>query len=190
MIIGIFKSCCNPSAINYRLIAINGKVEKIISAEELNYVNEEIYLTEPYNPLLGAIPFDSIGIVINMDVEKYTYTKTGDVLNSAIACSPNENYEFLKDLIITTDNDYNSSFPKGEDLKQLISIRSSLINQYRVKGESVEDFLKIPGIGDESFFLTFKEPPDQNFTYNFSIKFILVDGREYSTVIENITISQ
>jgi hypothetical protein len=187
--LGIFQSCCNPDPINYRLKSISGHIERIVDIELLGNYQTEYYVTEPYEPSASGIAYDSIGINILNDIETFSINFKGELFNKSFACSPAENYEILADLLITSNQDYNSSFPSETDLKQLMSIRQSF-NPYLVKGESIITFLTNAQIGLGGSFITFNSPPDESKIHDLTIKFILKDGREYLTILQGLKINK
>ncbi len=186
--LGIFQSCCNPDPINYRLKSVTGGVERIVGVEYLGDYREEYYETEPYAYSVDGIAYDSLGILLINDIETFSSNSKGEVFFNSYACSPAENYEMLADLIIISNHDYTSSFPSGTNLKDLMSIRQGF-NSFLVAGESILAFLTNGEIVGNSY-ITFNVPPDENNIHDLTIKFVLRDGREYSTILQGLKINK
>ena len=100
--------------------------------------------------------------------------------SQAYACDPAFSYEFIESISVISNEDYNTDFPKGTDLMDIMIIR----NGYQVQGYYNQE------ISYEVYFLTFNSPPSANTTHTFTINYTLTNGRQLQTDLEGITINK
>ena len=191
LMINIFQSCkpCNPGSIDYRIKGLYGEALVINGT----YINGSDTLYNTYNYVPGeTINYDSLIIRIlntNTNALNKSIRINSFGINSAYACSPGELFDEIKNIIITSSEDYNGSYPKGSDLRNIILARLNI----KVSGISIDNFLKQyqhsgSQLGDISF--TFSAPPDQTRNHDITVKYILADGREFQATVVDIRIRE
>ena len=187
--ISLLQSCCNPDDVSFTLQSIGNSLHRItgiITEGEYNIIQYEL---EAYTPDDEGIRYDSLCIEITNDIlisalEKNWVNSLG--FNGLYACEPSETYDRIFEVEITSSEDYNSAFPKGSDLSQIMS--ASWIHS--VQKNSIDNFLIGKDLTYDSFLFTFNFPPDENKHHDITIKYTLYDSRGYSTTIENVLIKK
>lgn len=185
--LSVFQSCCHPDPIVFRLSALSSEAQRItgITASGTQHIGN--YDVEPYIPDDKGIRYDSLGI----DVTNVLITAMNqDKLNlnfgfsSAYACSPAMQFDVVFDVIITSSEDYNSAYPKGANLEEVMQVR----NAHMVRGNNINQFMINERLTSHTVFYTFSFPPSENKIHDITIKYILSDGREYETTVSGILI--
>lgn len=185
--LSIFQSCCHPDPIYFRLDSLKSEAQRITGITVSGTQNIGDFIVEPYIPDEQGIRYDSLGIdvmnelVTAMNQQEWKYNFG---FSNAYACSPSENFDVVFDVIITSSEDYNSAYPKGSNLEEVMQVRYA----HMVRGNNVALFMVNNELRYHTVFYTFSFPPSENKTHNITIKYILNDGREYETTVSNILI--
>ena len=174
-------TCGDDGPYNYRLVSITGEAKRI---NGIGLVGE--YSVKPFLLSTKETRYDSIGINIINRVESVAFTTKGYFFNSAFACEPVINFERLKDINITSSEDYANLYPAGTDLKEIMSVREG----YQVQGMSILTYLSNAELRHGNLFFTFDIPPATTKVHNLTITYKLFDGKEYEVFIQGLTISR
>jgi hypothetical protein len=187
--LSIFQSCCHPDPIVFRLESLTSEAKRITGIEVSGSQNIGNFIVETYSPNDSGIRYDSLGIdVMNTLITAMMQQEWNSQLgfSTTYACSPAENYDMVFDIIITSSEDYNSAYPKGSNLEEVMLVR----NAHMVRGNNVALFMVNRRLNYQSVFYTFSFPPSENKTHDLTIKYVLTDGREYETTVSNILIKK
>lgn len=99
-------------------------------------------------------------------------------ITSANACTPIPpiSEEPITNIVITSEQDFNSNYPAGTDLKPLFDTYVAYFAEGYFR-QSLTDYLQVsPRVADQTtFFLN--TPPSRNANFTFTIRYIL-DGQE------------
>jgi hypothetical protein len=184
--ISVIQSCvgCGDGPYNYRLVSIAGEAKKV-NGMKSNNSPIDYYTVEPYVLDTKGVRYDSIGIEITNSIEPVAFNKRFDVFNTAFACDPAQNFEALENVTITSSEDYANLYPAGTDLGEIISVRAG----YQVAGSSISTHLASnPELDYQILFFTFNIPPSSNKVHNLTIKYKIVNGKEYEVLIQGLRI--
>lgn len=147
------------------------------------------FIVEPYQPDEKGIRYDSLGIEVHNELG-YAYLPTNPVnsfgFSSVYACSPAVNFDILFDVIITSSEDYNSAYPKGTNLEEIMLARYS----YLVRGNNIDAFMVNKQLDESNIFYTFAYPPAQDAYHDLTFKYILADGREYESTVTDVLVKK
>jgi len=185
--LSVFQSCCRPDPIYFHLDSLTSTPQRITGITVSESQNIASYDVETFLPDEKGIRYDSLGIdVMNelitaMNQQEW---KANFGFSSAYACSPAENYDMIFDIIITSSEDYNSAYPKGANLEEIMQVR----NAHFVRGNNIALFMVNRQLNYHSVFYTFSFPPSENKTHDITIKYVLTDGREYETTVRGLLI--
>lgn len=146
-------TCGDDGPFSYRLASITGEVKKTDRVRLVDTPQPE-YDVKPYLSGRKANHYDSIGIEITNTIEPVAVT-TAYLFNSAFACDPVISYERLRDINITSSEDYTATYPAGTDLKEIMSVREG----YQAQGISIPTYLSNSQLGERNLFFTFNIPP-------------------------------
>jgi hypothetical protein len=186
--LSIFQSCCHPDPINFRLISLKSEAQRITGITVVSGTQDiGNYEVEPYIPDEKGIRYDSLGIDVTnelMVAMNQQQWNSSFGFPAAYACSPAENYDIVFDVIITSSEDYNSAYPKGANLDEIMQVRYA----HMVRGNNIALFMINNQLTYQTVFYTFSFPPSENKTHDITIKYILTDGREYETTVSGILI--
>lgn len=118
----------------------------------------------------------------NLDKKDFRRAYTGlPILN---ACDPAVNLEAgIEKIELVADRDFNSNFPAGSDLSEIILI-SSAWSQFDPLESLMDTSRNVYNF--TSFVARFNQESEQNEAMTFTCKVTLKDGREFSSTIENI----
>ncbi len=189
LFLSVFQSCCNPDPINFRLSSLSSVPERIIGIEVSGSQNIGNFVVETYTPDEKGIRYDSLGInvsnelIIALNNRQWSHHLG---FSSAYACSPVENYDVVFDVIITSTEDYNSAYPKGSNLEEVMQVRYA----HMVRGNNINLFMINERLNYHTVFYTFSFPPSENKYHDITIKYILTDGHEFETIVSNILITK
>jgi len=189
LFLSLFQSCCRPEPINFRLNSLNSIPERIIGIEVSGSQNIGNYIVETYVSDNNGIRYDSLGINVSNELivafnDQQWNSNLG--FSSAYACSPVENYDVVSDVIITSSENYNSAYPKGSNLEEVMQVRYA----HMVRGNNIALFMTNNQLNYHTVFYTFSFPPSENKYHDITIKYILNDGREFETTVSNILITK
>ncbi len=187
--LSVFQSCCNPDPINFRLDALNSEPQRITGITVSGTQNIADFEVETYIPDEKGIRYDSLGINVSNEliIALNNWQWSNHLgFSSAYACSPAENYDIVFDVIITSSEDYNSAFPKGSNLAEVMQVRYA----HMVRGNNISLFMINEQLNYHTVFYTFSFPPSENKYHDITIKYILTDGREFETTVSNILITK
>jgi hypothetical protein len=183
----IFQSCCHPDPINFRLISLQSEAQRITGITVSGTQHIGNYEVESYLPDEKGIRYDSLGIDVTNELmvamnQQQWNSHFG--FSTVYACSPAENYDIVFDVIITSSEDYNSAYPKGTNLDEIMQVRYA----HMVRGNNISAFMINNELNYQTVFYTFSFPPSANKTHDITLKYILTDGREYETTVKGILI--
>ena len=185
--LSVFQSCCHPDPIYFRLDALQSEAQRITGITVSGTQDIGNFDVEPYVPDEKGIRYDSLGIDVTNELitaMNQTEWNSNFGFSSAYACSPAEHYDMVFEVIITSSEDYNSAYPKGANLEEVMLVR----NAHMVRGNNVALFMANRQLMYHSVFYTFSFPPSENKIHDLTIKYILTDGREYETTIKDLFI--
>jgi len=186
--LALFQSCATcgkDGPYNFRLVSIAGEAKRIDEIKLVGSPQSE-YNVKPYLSSSKGTRYDSIGIDILNSVESVAFTTKGSFFNSAFACDPAIEFPRLKDINITSSEDYANIYPAGTDLKEIMSVREG----YQVQGMPILTYLPYAGLRHGNLFFTFDVPPATSKVHNLTIKYTLLDGKEFEVFIQGLTISK
>jgi hypothetical protein len=185
--LALFQSCepCNDGPFTVRLVSIDANVKRITGIELPGLHQIPYYTVETYVARAHGIRYDSVGIDLLNTVEMLARYSPGYFFNQAFACDPVVRFDLLRDLTITSSQDYGDSFPAGSDLGEIMTVR----NGYQLRGEHPSTFSSNAELDSGNFFLTFDFPPARTNTHDIIITYKLSDGREFSTLIQGLKIT-
>jgi len=187
--LSVFQSCCNPDPINFRLESLHSEAKRIMGITVSGSQNIADFVVETYIPDEKGIRYDSLGIDVSNELiiafNKQLWNNNLG-FSSAYACSPAENYDIVFDVIITSSEDYNSAYPKGSNLEEMMQVS----NAHLVRGNNISVFMINKRLNYHTVFYTFSFPPSENKYHDVTIKYILTDGREYETTVSDILITK
>jgi len=188
--LGVFQACCNPQPNNFVLKSIGGNAMRITGRAVSTSWPQERFIFEPYRSSGHGVSYDSLGIEIQHEVESLVSLQVSGLVTPLFACSPVDNYEYLRDLVVTSNRDYNRLFPAGSNLKDLLSFRRGGFGMYPVQGSPASLFIANLELSQSGIFITFKAAPDARAVHNLTVKYILVNNREYTLEFPGITINR
>jgi hypothetical protein len=171
---------CNDDPVEVKLDAITLAAQRITGVvPSTTFLGRDTYLTEPLQPQ-ESIRYDSLSLAVSHEL-RYAYLPVSNIISSAYACDPAINYSFVKSVILTSDAHYNTLYPAGSNLINiLINRKDGIVQAY--------ENLQVGFYLDQhSFFLTFEVPPATETTHNFQISYQLED-RVVTANLANITI--
>ncbi len=171
--------CKDTKGMNFTLTAIEGVVKKITGIIVSVPYQILYYTVETYEPQPIGIRYDSVGIELTNVFDMYSSVRKASFFNQAFACDPALNFEWINEISIISSEDYTDLFPKGTNLKEIITIRDGYMvnNTY------------FPELSNSAKFLTFDFAPSENRTHNLTIKYILSNGRQIETTVQGLTIN-
>jgi hypothetical protein len=112
----------------------------------------------------------------------------GNIFNSAFACSPALYFDVITDISITTSKDYNQWYQAGDELNDMILVRTrydtfgTLFSDYNIATDySLER--------DDNMLLTFSKPPSTSKSFNFIITITTDKGDVFIEEINGLNIS-
>ncbi len=176
----IFQSCCNPDPINFNVTSVDNEIKRIIGSEINGSLEIESFIVEQYVPDNTGITYDSVGILIipRMEVtSNYNFSIEEFFIQKSYACKPNKNHDYLSDISITSTENYNESYPKGSDLKDVF-----IANRPYMAGE--KEFSYFFNERVDQIFIRPRIAPDSSKLHKFSINLKLTDQRTYQTTFE------
>lgn len=186
----VFQSCSNPDPCSpspdpvYRpLESIKPELKRITGIEKGDYSRKLIVDTIQADS--NGIRYDSLGIdVRNNFISKNESTRYE--VSTVYACSPRVDFDNVREVFITSSEDYTVRFPKGSNLTELLLVREG----YTGEGQRVDSFMLNRPLHSSNYLFTFQFPPTEDKFHNITIKYILTDGREYLTSLENVYIKK
>ena len=186
-LISIFQACKKQhcgGTYSAGVKSIKAELKKIVGVNTGD-VNAELLL-ETYQPDSIGIRYDSLGInVQNSKLAAFDRKNFG--FASAYACDPAVSSERVRKVIITSSEDYSPEFPEGANLCGIMLIRTG----YKGDGREIESSMSYRDLAyPEHNFYTFRLPPTDEKSHDITIKYDLVDGRQYSATIENVFIKK
>lgn len=170
---------CDDDPIVHRLQSLSAEAKRIEGIEQSGSYQQGYFLVSSYHSDEPGIRYDSLGIEVVNALEIALNTSSSPFnfgVNSAYACSPVEKYDHLDEVIITSSSDYNSAYPKGSNLMEIMSVRANMAAYGRV--------------GYENLFFTFNFPPEEDKLHDIRIRYILNDGREVEATIRGLLIKK
>ena len=186
--LSIILNACNPckdGPINYFLKSTKGVAKRIISFDKSG--NSITMNTSAYSLDSAGVRYDSVGLDIHHEIGIATGQHLrGQILEGAYACSPVENYEFVTDIIITSSENYNDTYLKGIDLKDIMHGREG----YELNGVDILSFNSTRRIYGGNNFLTFDIPPSKTKIHNFKVVYKFQDRPDIETLFNNVKITQ
>ena len=196
LIILIVQACesrIDCGEIRDHLNAIDGSPQRIISihnAEDTTLATISVQALESNST---GIRYDSLAIKIDHDlIVAYNIIKTNFDLgiNNSYACSPVFDYDYINEVILTSNQDYNSSYPSGTNIIDNLNVQEGYFHDFGAYGEEVLDFINLNPVSHYPFYFTFIFPPDEDKIHDLTVKYVLEDGRELETTIANVLLKK
>ena len=183
---------CRTTYTYAQLISATAELKHISGIDTGNDMKEYLIINDDYSNKR----FDSIAIQINHEL-KYAFNNLSSPFffsfSHAMACTPSlTGLDQIKSVVITSSEDYNAALPKGANLGKVMHIHSyDYIDGYRAKGYiASQSFQGDYNYANKEYLYTFTTAPSENKTHNLTFKYILRDGREVSTTINNVLIKK
>ena len=181
------QSCnpCGSEGIYFRTEAISASTQKITGIDTSGCC--DAYRFEKFYPEEKVIRYDSLLIQVKSDIQ--TVFNDGGVswqfgVGSAKACSPAYTHDVFKEVRITSDQPYNTVYPAGALLNDIIGVSWDA----RVQDSNINSLM----INDDDsyglYYFKFKIAPDSIRAHNITIEYIFTDGREVSSSIKGLKI--
>lgn len=141
------------------------------------------YTVADYTRSNKATRYDSLGIDLSHEIKVISQNDFGmpSMYNYALACSPAVNYDLLRDITITSSQEYTVGYPAGKNLINLLSVRTG----YGVLGDNLTSSLIRLEITEQNLFLLFKVPPSTTNTHDFTITYAI--GDDYRMITKTVT---
>lgn len=174
---------CKGGTGYFKTYSIPGKVVTIVgidSTEDKYYNN---YRFKDYEGLQTR--YDSVGFHFKSWTSMAKHFEGGGH-TSAYACSPVIDGERIFSLKITSNQNYNSAFPAGRDLSQLMTASDGL----NVRARSVGEAMNSARPDGNSFLLKFMAGPDENLSHDLTFTFELSRGKILVSKIMNVLIKK
>jgi hypothetical protein len=180
----IFSSCiddCSGQARYYRLSEFNGEAKEFVPTSPG-------WQTRPWSNTINLTTEKLLFWFIfgEENLDKNDFIRRAHIgLPVLYACDPGVNLEAgIEKIELFADKDFNSSFPAGTDLSEILLIA-------RVGGEV---FVPLESRKDSqrnvynftNFAVRFNQESEQSEAMKFTCNVTLQDGREFSFIIENI----
>lgn len=128
-----------------------------------------------------TVAYDSIGIELNYDLNEIGMIKEDfSFMKSAYACSLIPPYDYLYQISIYSDTDYNAAYPAGTDLSPIVRLSVDL--SIRLETTPLDEELD-----GSTLMVTFVEAPDQLSTHEFRIELDLIE-RSSTVQVAQVTI--
>ena len=179
----ILQSCKEPSCggiYSHGVKSITAEPKRIVGIKREKPSPD--LLVESYRPDSMGIPYDSLVIVV--ENSRLAMAKINVGLSAVYACEAAMSAETVREVVITSSEDYSTDFPKGANLKNMMVAHFD----YSVKADEVGSYfdLQYP----QSRLYSFRSPPSENRSHTLTIEYKLTDGRIYNSTVENVLIKK
>ena len=183
LIVLVGQSChpCRSDSFYLRLRSIQPTLKRITGVERVSY-SPKLIVETFQNDSIG-IRYDSLGIDIQNELISIN-ENTSHGISNLYACKPAEKYDNLQKVIITSSEDYTTGYPKGSNLTEIMLVREG----FNADGQKIEPYMLNRSLYFGNYFFTFQTPPSEDKFHDITIKYILTNGREYFSTIENVLI--
>ena len=181
------QSChpCGSEGIYFRTEAISASAQKISGIDTSGCC--DTYRFEKFYPGENVIRYDTLLIKVKSDIQ--TVFNDGGVswqfgVGNAKACSPAENHDVFKEVRITSDQPYNTVYPAGALLNEIIGVSWDA----RVQDSNINSLMINADDSSGLYYFKFKIAPDSIRTHNITVEYIFTDGRKVSSIIKGLKI--
>ena len=186
----ILINCLGGGPDLYKVEALNSQPQRIIDIHQHNE-GANLYLVENIYTAIDTVKIRYDSLIIETSMQHYL--AQNNIVNNigiqpAYAWSKVKNYERIDDIIITSNKDYNSEYPSGTNLSNILNIRNG---SYSVKANiSIAHFLQnFDTNNSEDVYYTFTIAPEFEDIHTITIKYITENNNVFETKVENLKIS-
>lgn len=179
----VINACDGRESGQYKLSEINSIALRLVDIKTNDiHPDEEYYSTVAYINLLDtvAIRYDSLGIDVTTTNEYFAQNfqfNNSDFIQSCYAKDLSYSFEKIVDIIVTSNKDYSSNFPKDSDLSGIMNITHG----HYTNGISFESFLTSYDCVQSNVLLRFISPPDNDEVHTITIKYVTENNTEFET---------
>jgi len=143
-----------------------------------------------------AIHFDSLAIEVKTNYSKgyYVFNRNFPGIQSAYAFGKTtEIYEKITDVIITSNKNYNTQYPAGSNLKDIITVGQKWSSsEYRVDVSTTIDTItknrRVDYWYESRLIYLFNTSPETEDVHEITIKYITEKNQVFTAVIKNVKI--
>ncbi|RYD82374.1 MAG: hypothetical protein EOP53_03895 [Sphingobacteriales bacterium] len=183
----ILQSCqtCDPGGpYNYYIASLSSELKEITGTQK---VDSSEYIIVNQNVIeQKALKYDSFVMEVKHKYESYIRYKNPSLFafTGTLACSPVENWDDLQEVIITSSANFDSNHPAGTNLSDIVLYRES----YDIAGTKASEAKRT--LYGSFAFLSFSMPPAADGLHEITIKYILANGKELITQLNNVNIKK
>lgn len=180
-----------------------GPFPRFFKVQGLEWILYEVELSSDQRRMIGneqidgnKVSFDKFAIGVFPDQETYGWNnpiKNFGLITVANACTPAppESEEEIDNIIITTNQDFNSNFLQGENLAEIFDIitydESADSNGERL---DLNTFIEMNPVVPNESYLLLKEQPDSITSFQFNVQFYIqgIDGDFFEFTTEEVMV--
>lgn len=174
-----FSSCDHCSGGVVHLDAVTVDAYRIMGVERNGDSHFDRFIVEN-SAIDRGIRYDSLAIILSNQTHMAVHSE--GLINSLYACDPAVDFERVESISIVSDSDYNSLYPAGSNLAEVLSLRA---NRYVKFFKSLKEE---PYLDESEYFLTFDLPPSRSATHNLLVTYELED-RTVTATLNNLIIT-
>ncbi|MGZ5243007.1 MAG: hypothetical protein ACXWW0_03960 [Bacteroidia bacterium] len=175
-----------------KLDLIQGEQHRIIGIKKdsSSIANLQYFILDPTLPNNG-IRYDSIALNVTNFFEEIKRIAgfRFSLFSPALATEPvppRFSYDKLDSVIVTSSEDYNDTLPKESNLAVIMSVHHNLSKW----GNNFAAYIPYGEMFYEYLTYTFKGEPSETKLHNLTFRYVLRDGREVSTTVNNVLIKK